>query len=55
MIKSNGTRFIADDIEDSTALTDAISMGTEYAMGNFIGEPTTQLDDVTNIETFEIV
>lgn len=55
MIKSAGCRFIVDDIEDATALTEVITLGTEYAMGNFIGEPATQLDDVTNIETFEIV
>jgi len=54
MIKSNKVRFIADDIEDATTLTDIISLGTEYAMGNFIGEPTAHLDNVTNIETFEI-
>jgi len=55
MIKSAGSRFIADDIEDATALTEVITLGAEYAMGKFIGEPATQLDDVTNIETFEIV
>ncbi len=55
LLKSNHIRFIADDISDATTLTDAISIGTEYAMGEFIGEPVTQLDDMTNIESFEIV
>ena len=55
LIKSNGTRFIADNIEDATALTESISFGTDYAMGEFIGEPVTQLEDMTNIESFEIV
>ncbi len=54
MIKSAGTRFIADDIEDATRLTEAISVGTDYACGDFIGEPVDRLDDVTNIESFEI-
>ena len=55
LIKSAGSRFIADNIEDATMLTEAIGLGTEYAMGHFIGEATTQLDDITNIETFEII
>ncbi len=55
LLKSKGTRLVADDIIDSTTLTDVISLGSDYAMGEFIGEPVTQLDDVTNIESFEIV
>jgi len=55
LIKSAGSRFIADNIEDATTLTEVISLGSEYAMGHFIGEATTQLDDITNIETFEII
>ena len=49
IIKSNGVSFIADNVEDATILTGIISSGTEYAMGCFIGEPTPQLDDGTNI------
>ncbi|NNE38293.1 MAG: EAL domain-containing protein, partial [Gammaproteobacteria bacterium] len=55
LLKSKQVSFIADDISDATTLTDTISIGTEYAMGEFIGEPVTQLDDMTNIESFEIV
>jgi EAL domain-containing protein (putative c-di-GMP-specific phosphodiesterase class I) len=55
LIKSAGSRFIADHIEDATTLTEVISIGAEYATGSFIGEATTQLDDITNIETFEII
>ncbi len=55
LLKSKQIRFIADDISDATSLTDAISIGAEYAMGEFIGEPVTQVDDETNIESFEIV
>jgi len=53
-IKSRGARFIADDIADATRLTEAIGIGTDYACGHFIGEPVDRLDDMTNIETFEI-
>lgn len=55
LLKSRGARLIADDIIDATTLTDVISLGSDHAMGEFIGEPVTQLDDVTNIESFEIV
>ncbi len=55
LLKSAGIRFIADNIGDATTLTEIISLSTEYAMGDLIGEPATQLDDVTNIETFEII
>lgn len=54
-LKAMNTRMIADDIADATTLTEAISYGAEYAMGDFIGEPVTQLEDETNIESFEIV
>lgn len=55
LLKSTGIRFIADNIGDATTLTEIISLNTEYAMGDLIGEPSTQLDDVTNVETFEII
>jgi len=55
VLRLKGTRFITDDVEDASVLTETISLSSEYAMGNFIGEATAQLDDVTNIESFEIV
>ncbi len=54
-VKSSGSQIIAHNVEDSMALTEVISSGVEYAVGNFIGEPMTQLDDVTNVESFEII
>ncbi|MCZ6526968.1 MAG: EAL domain-containing protein [Gammaproteobacteria bacterium] len=54
-LRSNGTYVIADNISDATALTDAISAGADYAMGEFIGEKMTQLEDITNVESFEII
>ena len=54
-LRSNGTYVIADNISDATALTDAISAGADYAMGKFIGEKMTQLEDITNVESFEII
>ncbi len=54
-IKDHGIQIIADNIEDAMTLTGIIGTGAEYAMGPFIGEPLEQLDDQTNVETFEIV
>lgn len=54
-VKAQGIQIIADDIEDAMSLTATIGTGAEYAMGPFIGEPVDQLDDQTNIESFEIV
>ena len=55
LLKSKGTNIIADNVEDATTLTDVITLGIDFAMGFFIGEPTVQLEDTTNIESFEIV
>jgi EAL domain-containing protein (putative c-di-GMP-specific phosphodiesterase class I) len=49
-----GIQVIADGVEDATTLTNVISAGAHYAMGNFIGEPTQHIDDSTNVESFEI-
>jgi EAL domain-containing protein (putative c-di-GMP-specific phosphodiesterase class I) len=49
-----GVQVIADGVEDATTLTNVISAGAHYAMGNFIGEPTQHIDDSTNVESFEI-
>lgn len=54
-LKSNGTYVIADNISDATALTDVISAGADYAMGEFVGDEMTQLEDMTNVESFEII
>jgi len=53
-LAKNGTDIITDGITDATTLTDAISLGVTFAMGDFIGEATAQLDDTTSVESFEI-
>ena len=53
-LKSHGTRVIIDGIEDSTMLTDAISLGADYVMGIFIGEPQSSLAGTGNVESFDI-
>ena len=52
-IKSGLSLFV-DDLADATKLTQAISLGIDYGSGPFIGEPMNQLDDVTNVESFEL-
>ena len=54
-LKEGGVQIIVDDVVDATKLTDTITLGADFAAGSFIGEPVNQLDDVTNVETFEII
>jgi EAL domain-containing protein (putative c-di-GMP-specific phosphodiesterase class I)/CheY-like chemotaxis protein len=53
-LKSRGAGIIAQDVEDATTLTEVISTGADYAIGEFIGEASSQLDDMNNVESFEI-
>jgi EAL domain-containing protein (putative c-di-GMP-specific phosphodiesterase class I)/FixJ family two-component response regulator len=53
-LKNRNTRIVVKDVEDATVLTEVISIGADFAMGEFIGEATTQLDDTTNVESFNI-
>ena len=53
-LKNRGASIIVKDVEDATTLTEVISVGADFAMGEFIGEATTQLDDSTNVESFDI-
>jgi EAL domain-containing protein (putative c-di-GMP-specific phosphodiesterase class I)/FixJ family two-component response regulator len=53
-LKSRGTSIVVKDVEDATTLTEVISLGADFAMGEFIGEATTQIDDSTNVEAFDI-
>jgi EAL domain-containing protein (putative c-di-GMP-specific phosphodiesterase class I)/FixJ family two-component response regulator len=53
-LKNRGANIIVKDVEDATTLTEVISVGADFAMGEFIGEATTQLDDSTNVESFDI-
>ncbi len=54
-LKDTGVRIITNGIEDSTSLTNAISAGTDFAMGIFIGEIQDSLGDSTNVESFELI
>ncbi len=46
-----GVKIIADKVEDAGTLTEMIAAGADYAQGNFIGEPTQQLDEASNMES----
>ena len=54
-LMKNGLSLYVDDLADATKLTQAISLGIDYGSGPFIGEPMNQLDNVTNVESFEII
>jgi len=54
-LKRKDILIIADGIEDSTSFTDAISAGTDYAIGDFIGETQDSLGESANVESFELV
>ncbi len=54
MLKGGGAGIVVEDVEDATTLTEVISVGADYALGEFIGEPSSHLDELNNVETFEI-
>ncbi|MBI2969872.1 MAG: EAL domain-containing protein [Gammaproteobacteria bacterium] len=53
-LRDAGAQLIVDSIRDATTLTEAIAGGASYAMGTFVGEPTTVLDETSRVESFEI-
>ena len=46
--------IIADMVENSSILTKIIGAGADFAIGNFIGAPQEQLEEMVNLEFFEI-
>ena len=46
--------IIADTVENSAILTKIIGAGADFAIGNFIGAPQEQLEEMVNMEFFEI-
>ncbi len=53
-LKANGIHIITTGIEDATLLTDAITNGTDYAIGNFIGEVQNSLVESGTVESFDL-
>jgi CheY-like chemotaxis protein len=53
-LKSKKIRIITTGIEDSTLLTDAITAGTDYTLGNFVGEIQDNLFESQTVESFEL-
>lgn len=54
-LKENNIRIITSGIEDSTLLTDAITAGTDYTLGNFVGEIQNNLLESSAVESFELI
>jgi len=53
-LKSKKIRIITSGIEDSTLLTDAITAGTDYTIGSFIGDIQDNLIESGTVESFEL-
>jgi CheY-like chemotaxis protein len=53
-LKTKGIHIITTGIEDATLLTDAITNGTDYAIGSFIGEVQNSLVEPGTVETFDL-
>ncbi len=53
-LKSKEVRVITSGIEDSTLLTDAITAGTDYTLGSFVGEIQDNLVESNTVESFEL-
>jgi ActR/RegA family two-component response regulator len=53
-LKLNNIKIITTGIENSTLLTDAITAGTDYTVGSFIGEIQDNLVESHTVESFEL-
>lgn len=53
-IKSKNIKIITSGIEDSTLLTNAITVGTDYTLGDFVGEIQESLTESSMVESFEL-
>lgn len=53
-LKEAGIRIVAGGIKDANELTEVIHRGVDYAMGSFVGDEITQIDESSNLESFEI-
>ncbi len=53
-LKENGIRVATTGIEDATLLTDAITAGTDYAIGEFVGGVQESVSESTSLESFEL-
>lgn len=47
-LRDLGRRMVVNDIVDANSLTDAIALGADLAMGQFVGEPIQQLEESTS-------
>jgi hypothetical protein len=53
-LKLKNIKIITTGIENSTLLTDAITAGTDYTVGSFIGEIQDNLVESHTVESFEL-
>ncbi len=53
-LKSKNIRLITSGVEDSTILTDAITAGSDYTIGSFVGDIQDNLVESKAVESFEL-
>jgi Response regulator receiver domain len=53
-LRTKNIRIITSGIEDPTLLTDAITAGTDYTIGSFVGDIQENLIDSSTVESFEL-
>ena len=53
-LKDKKIKFMTNRIKSSIELTQAIALGTDYALGEFIGEHQDIVGNISNVESFEL-
>lgn len=53
-LKIKGIRLISSGIHDATTLTEAINMGADFTIGDFVGEVQQSLIESASVESFEL-
>lgn len=53
-LKATGLKLVSSGINDATTLTEAITLGADYTVGDFIGEVQQSLNESTAVESFEL-
>ncbi|MEQ8428178.1 MAG: response regulator [Gammaproteobacteria bacterium] len=53
-LKGTGLKLISSGINDATTLTEAITLGADYTVGDFVGEVQESLNESASVESFEL-
>ena len=53
-LKAKNIRFVSSGIHDATTLTEAITLGADFTVGDFVGEVQQSLIESSSVESFEL-